>query len=128
VKHLAEDMGYSTGKPASLLSAGCSFGARSVPVGIGGQNEYVMTRLYAGSEQSSGSMRILQVVGTLAPCYGGPSIACPELSRELVRQGTPSFHLRQRRAQEYLEVPLDRPVIEQGVEIRYFSALARPDK
>jgi len=29
---------------------------------------------------------------------------------------------------EYLEVPLDRPVIEQGVEIRYFSALARPDK
>ena len=32
-------------------------------------------------------MRILQVVCTLAPRYGGPAVACPELSRELVRQG-----------------------------------------
>jgi len=74
-------------------------------------------------------MRILQVVGTLAPCYGGPSIACPELSRELVRQGhRVSIYGSAVAGREYLEVPLDRPVIEQGVEIRYFSALARPDK
>jgi glycosyltransferase involved in cell wall biosynthesis len=68
-------------------------------------------------------MRILQVVGAIAPCYGGPSIACPELSRELVRQGHEvSIYACNRAGREYLEVPLDRPVVEAGVETRYFPA------
>jgi glycosyltransferase involved in cell wall biosynthesis len=74
-------------------------------------------------------MRILQVVGTLAPCYGGPSIACPELSRELVRQGHKvSIYGSDLAGQEHLELPLDRPVLEEGVEIRYFRAWSQPPK
>jgi len=70
-------------------------------------------------------MRILQVVGAIAPCYGGPSIACPELSRELVRQGHQvSIYACNKAGNEVLDVPLDRPVVDEGVEIRYFAALA----
>jgi glycosyltransferase involved in cell wall biosynthesis len=70
-------------------------------------------------------MRILQAVGPLAACYGGPSIACPELSRELVRQGHQvSIYASNVAGAERLDVPLDRPVFEQGVEIRYFPTLA----
>lgn len=70
-------------------------------------------------------MRILQVVGPLAPCYGGPSVACPELSRELARQGhRVSIYASNVAGAEYLDVPLNRPLFEQGVELRYFPALA----
>jgi glycosyltransferase involved in cell wall biosynthesis len=70
-------------------------------------------------------MRILQVVGPIAPCYGGPSIACPELSRELARQGHQvSIYACNKAEKECLDVPLDRPVVDEGVELRYFPALA----
>ncbi len=74
-------------------------------------------------------MKVLQVVGTLAPCYGGPSIACPELSRELVRQGHQvSIYGSDVEGRGHLKVPLDHPVLDEGVEIRYFRALPWPDK
>jgi len=108
-------MGISTGKPASLLSAGCSFGARSVPVGIGGQNEYGNDAPVRGSEQSSGSMRILQVVGH----WRRVMAAVDRLSGTFPRTGAAgnrvSIYGSAVAGREYLEVPLDRPVIEQGL-------------
>jgi glycosyltransferase involved in cell wall biosynthesis len=74
-------------------------------------------------------MRILQVVATLAPRTGGPSIACPELSRELVRQGHQvSIYASDVDGGGHLKVPLDRPVLDDGVEIRYFRGLSWPGK
>jgi len=98
------------------------------PSELAARTNTVMTRLYAGSEQSSGQMRILQVVGTLAPCYGGPSIACPEFPANCAA-GTPSFHLRQRRGGQGIPGSSAGSSGDRArVEIRYFSALARPDK
>ena len=74
-------------------------------------------------------MRILQVVSTLAPRQGGPSIACPELSRELVRQGHQvSIYASDVDGAGHLAVPLDRPVIDNGVTIRYFRGWSEPSK
>ena len=71
-------------------------------------------------------MRILQVVATLAPRYGGPSVACPELSRELARQGhTVSIFTSDVDGRGNLDVPLDRPLVKDGVEIRYFHGWSR---
>ncbi len=74
-------------------------------------------------------MRILQVVATLAPRQGGPSVACPELSRELVRQGHQvSIYASDVDGLGHLEVPLDRPVMDEGVEIRYFRGWSEPSR
>jgi glycosyltransferase involved in cell wall biosynthesis len=72
-------------------------------------------------------MKILQVVTTLAPSMGGPSIACPELSQELVRQGYQvSIYASDVDGSGHLNVPLGRPVLDKGVEIRYFRGLSWP--
>jgi glycosyltransferase involved in cell wall biosynthesis len=74
-------------------------------------------------------MRILQVVSTLAPRQGGPSIACPELSRELVRQGHQvSIYASDVDGAGHMAVPLDRPMIDNGVTIRYFRGWSEPSK
>jgi glycosyltransferase involved in cell wall biosynthesis len=74
-------------------------------------------------------MRILQVVATLAPRQGGPSVACPELSRELVRQGHQvSIYASNVDGLGKLNVPLDRPVIDNGVEIHYFQGWSEPSR
>jgi glycosyltransferase involved in cell wall biosynthesis len=74
-------------------------------------------------------MRILQVVATLAPRQGGPSVACPELSRELVRQGHQvSIYASNVDGLGKLNVPLDRPVIDDGVEIHYFQGWSEPSR
>jgi len=74
-------------------------------------------------------MRILQVVPTLAPRYGGPSVACPELSRELVRQGHEvSIYASDVDGRDHLDVPLDRSLQDNGVAIRYFRGWTRPGK
>jgi glycosyltransferase involved in cell wall biosynthesis len=66
-------------------------------------------------------VRILQVIATLSPRYGGPSVAGPEMSRELVRQGHQvSIYASDVDGSANLNVPLDCPVQDQGVEIRYF--------
>lgn len=74
-------------------------------------------------------MNILQVVATLAPRQGGPSIACPELSRELVRQGhRVSIYTSDVDGPGHLKVPLDRPVVDNGVEIHYFRGWSEPSR
>jgi glycosyltransferase involved in cell wall biosynthesis len=72
-------------------------------------------------------MRILQVVATLASRQGGPSVACPELSRELVRQGhRVSIYASDVDGLGHLEVPLETPVLDDGVEISYFRGWSEP--
>src|SRR6266404_1648452 len=74
-------------------------------------------------------MKILQVVSSLAPRYGGPSFLCSELSWELARQGHQvSIYTSDVDGSGHLEVPLDRPVFERGVEIRYFRGWTQPSK
>jgi glycosyltransferase involved in cell wall biosynthesis len=74
-------------------------------------------------------MRILQVVATLAPRQGGPSVACPELSRELVRQGHHvSIYASNVDGLGKLNVPLDRPVMDDGVEVHYFRGWSEPSR
>jgi glycosyltransferase involved in cell wall biosynthesis len=66
-------------------------------------------------------MKILQVISVLAPRYGGPSFACPELSRELVRQGHEvTVCATNVDGAGHLDVPTDRPVVSDGVTFRYF--------
>jgi len=72
-------------------------------------------------------MRILQVIATLAPRYGGPSFACPELSRELVRQGhAVCIYTTDVDGPGRLEVPVNHPVISEGVKIHYFQGWNLP--
>ncbi len=66
-------------------------------------------------------MKILQVISVLAPRYGGPSFACPELSRELVRQGHEvTVFSTDVDGSGHLDVPTDRPIVADGVTYRYF--------
>ena len=66
-------------------------------------------------------MKILQVISVLAPRYGGPSFACPELSRELVRQGHEvTVFSTDVDGSGHLDVPTDRSVASDGVSFRYF--------
>jgi glycosyltransferase involved in cell wall biosynthesis len=53
-------------------------------------------------------MKILQVVSTLAPRQGGPSVDVDGLG--------------------HLDVPLDRPVIDDGVKVYYFRGLSEPTR
>jgi glycosyltransferase involved in cell wall biosynthesis len=74
-------------------------------------------------------MRILQVLATLAPRSGGPSVAGPELSRELARQGHQvSIYASDVDGSGHLNVPLDRPVLDAGVETRTFRGWSRPGR
>ncbi len=72
-------------------------------------------------------MRILQVIASLAPRYGGPSVACPALCRELARRGHEvSVYSTDVDGDRRLDVPLDRPMQQHGVEYRYFRGWTRP--
>ena len=74
-------------------------------------------------------MKILQVICSLATRYGGPQFLCAELSRELVRQGHQvSIYSSDVDGSKHLEEPLDRPVLDRGVEVRYFRGWTRPGK
>jgi len=67
------------------------------------------------------ALRVLHVVSSLAPRYGGPSQVCQELSQELARRGARvSIYTTDIDGPGALAVPLDRPVLADGVEIRYF--------
>jgi len=70
-------------------------------------------------------MRILHVLGDLAPETGGPAKAGFEMARAVARRG----HEVRLTATDYapggrLDVPLDRPVRQDGVEIRFFPVQA----
>jgi len=72
-------------------------------------------------------VRILHVIASLAPRYGGPSVACPALCRELARLGHQvSIYTTNVDGDRCAPLPLDRLVLDRGVEIRYFSGWTRP--
>ena len=72
-------------------------------------------------------MKILQVLAALAPRYGGPSLAGPQLSRELVRQGHEvSIYTTNVDGPTHLDVPVDHPVIDEGIKIYYFRGWNLP--
>ena len=66
-------------------------------------------------------MRILHVIASLAPRYGGPPKACLEYCRELVRQGCDvAIYTTNVDGPVNLDVPTDAPVFRDGVETRFF--------
>jgi glycosyltransferase involved in cell wall biosynthesis/SAM-dependent methyltransferase len=72
-------------------------------------------------------MRILQVIGSLAPRYGGPSTSCPALCRALAQRGHEvTVYTTDADGERRADVPLDRPVLADGFRIRYFSAWRHP--
>jgi len=72
-------------------------------------------------------MRILHVIASIAPRYGGPSTYCPALCRELARRGHEvSIYTTNVDGRGRLRVPLDKPVTQQGIEIRYFPGWTFP--
>ncbi|MBU2464634.1 MAG: glycosyltransferase [Candidatus Edwardsbacteria bacterium] len=66
-------------------------------------------------------MNILHIIANLAPRYGGPSKACLEMARAVASRGhRVSVYTTNQDGDGVLPVSLDRPVIDNGVEIRYF--------
>ena len=74
-------------------------------------------------------MKILQVVESLAPRYGGPSVACPAMCRELARRGHEvAIYSTDVDGRTRLNVPLDRPVDDGGVGVHYFRGWTFPPR
>jgi len=70
-------------------------------------------------------MKILHVIANLAPRYGGPSKACWEMARAVAQLGHEvSIYTTNQDGPGELKVPLDQPVWQEGVEIRYFPIQA----
>ena len=70
-------------------------------------------------------MKILHVIANLAPRYGGPSKACWEMARAVAQLGHEvSIYTTNQDGPGELAVPLDQPVWQEGVEIRYFPIQA----
>ncbi|MDY6940065.1 MAG: hormogonium polysaccharide biosynthesis glycosyltransferase HpsP [Cyanobacteriota bacterium] len=70
------------------------------------------------------SLKILQIVPSISLVYGGPSQMVRGFSAALARQGVDLTILTTDangdRGQPPLNVPLDRPVSQQGYQVRYF--------
>lgn len=74
-------------------------------------------------------MRILQIIGSLAPRYGGPSVACPAMCRELLRRGHEvCIYTTDVDGRSRLAVPLDGVVVHGGVPTRFFPGWTFPPK
>ncbi len=72
-------------------------------------------------------MRILHVIASLAPRYGGPSVACPAFCRELARRGHEVFiYTTNVDGRRHMDVPLGQPVIDSDVEICFFPGWTFP--
>lgn len=72
-------------------------------------------------------MRILQVIGSLAPRYGGPSTACPALCRALAEAGHEVVvYTTDAGAERREDAPLDGAVHKDGYQVRYFPAWRHP--
>lgn len=66
-------------------------------------------------------MKILHVIANLAPRYGGPAKACVAMAQAVARLGHQvSIYTTNQDGPGELAAPLDRPVRQEGVEIRYF--------
>lgn len=67
-------------------------------------------------------MKILHVIPVVAPRYGGPSHTIFGMCKALVRQGQQvTLFTTNHDGPDDLDVPLDRPVEIDGVEVRYFQ-------
>ena len=85
---------------------------------------------YAESTGSAGAvlgrMRILHVIPSFAPRYGGPIVAAVGLTRELARRGHDvTVATTNVDGPGELDVPLSRPVPMDGVDVWYFP-IQRP--
>jgi glycosyltransferase involved in cell wall biosynthesis len=66
-------------------------------------------------------MKILHVIANLAPRYGGVFKACWEMARAVADLGHEvSIYTTNQDGPGTLQVPTDRPVWREGVEVRYF--------
>src|SRR4030042_1873546 len=66
-------------------------------------------------------MKILHVIANLAPRYGGPAKACLAMARAVARLGhRVSIYTTNQDGPGELAVPLNNPVRQDDVEIRYF--------
>ena len=71
-------------------------------------------------------MKILYVIANLAPRYGGPPKACFEMARAMAGLGhTVSIYSTNQDGSGGLNVPLETPLLKDGVEIWYFP-IQRP--
>ncbi len=76
-------------------------------------------------------MRILHLIASLSPSTGGPAEACLGLCRELAKRGqnvsiyTTNFGQAGTGRATDLDCPLDVPVYDNGVEIRFFAGRGR---
>jgi glycosyltransferase involved in cell wall biosynthesis len=74
-------------------------------------------------------MKILQVVESLAPRYGGPSVACPAMCRELARRGHEvAIYATDVDGHTRLSVPLDHSINDAGVRMHYFRGWTIPPR
>lgn len=73
-------------------------------------------------------MRILHVISTLAPSYGGPVTVCKELVRELSLQGmdVSIYTTNLDYPHGVLDVPIDKPTKRDGITTHYFPIQFRP--
>ncbi len=70
----------------------------------------------------SESLRILHVIRSLASRYGGPPKACIEMAEAVAHLGhRVSIYTTNQDGSGCLDVPLDRPVVKNGVEVSYFA-------
>lgn len=66
-------------------------------------------------------MRIVHVIASLAPRFGGPSKACFEMARAVAARGHDVTILTTNMdGPDDMAVPNDRPVVRDGVTLRYF--------
>ena len=76
-------------------------------------------------------MRVLQLIGSLSPSTGGPAAACLGLSKELAKRGhqvtiyTTNLGQAGSGPAKDLEAPLDGPIYDQGVELRFFPGIGK---
>jgi len=78
-------------------------------------------------ERTTLTMRILQVIASLATRYGGPSVACPAMCRELAHRGHEvSIYTTNVDGNQLMDVPLGQPVSRGGVEVCYFPGWTVP--
>lgn len=67
-------------------------------------------------------MRVLHIIPSAAPVDGGPNVAVRAIARGLVRRGIDvTVATTNAAGARSLDVPLDTPVIDDGVVFRYFA-------
>lgn len=71
-------------------------------------------------------MRVLHVIGALAPRYGGPSKACPEMAQAVARLGHDvAIYTTNLDGPGVLDLPVGRPLRQGSLSITYFP-IQRP--